>query len=237
MRSWPIPTLLRQGLLGVMAVGAVLITLSSLAYFDPHEVAPFVLEHLPVRPLWLTSLRVHVSAALVGFPLCIALMTRAVQRRPRLHRGLGRIAASVVLGFLVPAGAVLAFDAKGGSVVTVGFLLSAGILAWSFVRGIVAVRRGQIAAHRHAMNHAFAQMSVAVTSRAMIIGFDILGVDQGVAYAVALWVPVLGSALVVEVSARRFVLLSAVKGILREHSVLWLGRSRALAHGVARPRR
>jgi hypothetical protein len=48
------------------------------------------------------------------------------------------------------------------------------------------------------MRHVIGQMSVAVISRAMLLGFDVVGVDPDVAYVVALWVPVLASAAVVE---------------------------------------
>jgi hypothetical protein len=60
----------------------------------------------------------------------------------------------------VPTGIVLAFDAKGGSAVTAGFLLSAAIVAWFMVRGVAAARRRDIKAHSRAMRHVFAQMSV-----------------------------------------------------------------------------
>jgi hypothetical protein len=54
------------------------------------------------------------------------------------------------------------------------------------------------------MRHVVAQMSVAVTSRAMLIGFGYLEIDPDTAYVVALWGPVLFSALVAEALSRRF---------------------------------
>jgi uncharacterized membrane protein len=191
----------RRSFLLAMLAGWALITAASLAYFDFDTLPPFVLEKLPVRfeSLWLASLRVHVAAALIALPLCIALMTRAVQRRPVWHRSLGRIAGVIVLLALVPSGIVLAFDAKGGRVVTAGFLLSAGIVAWFMVRGVAAARRRDLASHRRAMRHVFAQMSVAVTSRALLVALDRVGVDPDVAYVVALWGPVLASAAVAEI--------------------------------------
>lgn len=183
-----------------MTAGAALITLSSVSYFRFDELPPFVIEKLPVRfeALWLAALRVHVSAALASFPLCILLMTRALQRRARLHRWTGRVAGMIMLGALVPSGAVLAFEAKGGLPVTAGFLVSGGLLAWFLVRGVVAARRKQMGAHRRAMMHVFAQMSVAVTSRAMLFGLDAAGMRPELAYVLALWIPVLGSCLVTE---------------------------------------
>jgi len=205
-----------------MLAGAAVITATSLAYFDFEELPPFVVERMPERfaTLWLGALRVHVAAALVSFPVCLLLTTRWLQRRVAWHRWLGRVSGAVVIFALVPSGTVLAFHAKGGAVVTAGFLLSGAIVAWSLVRGVLAARRGDLAPHRRAMLHVVGQMSVAVTSRAMLLGFDAAAVDPDLAYVVALWGPVLASALVVELlcapRASRFSLVSLVERIRRE---------------------
>lgn len=184
----------------LMMLGSAFITLSSLVYFEPGTLAPFVIEKLPVRfeSLWLASLRIHVATALVSFPLCLVLMTRFVQRHKRWHRWIGRVSGVIVVGALVPTGIILAFDAKGGAPVTLGFLLSGLIILWGMISGVQAARRRQFQSHSRAMRHVVAQMSVAVTSRAMLIAFAHVGVHPDTAYLVALWVPVLGSALVAE---------------------------------------
>jgi uncharacterized membrane protein len=195
----------RRSFLVVMLVGSALITASSLAYFDFDTLPAFVIEKLPVRfeALWLASLRIHVAAASLALPLCLVLTTRSLQRRLALHRWLGRVGGVVVLLALVPSGVVLAFDAKGGGVVTAGFLLAAAIIAWFMVRGVMAARRGDVVLHRRAMRHVVGQMSVAVTSRAMLLGLDAVGFNPDVAYVVALWGPVLASAAVVELVSMR----------------------------------
>jgi uncharacterized membrane protein len=188
-----------------MLVGSAIITASSLAYFDFDTVPAFVIEKLPVRfeTLWLASLRIHVAAASLSFPLCLLLTTRALQKRLAWHRWLGRVSGVLVLFALLPSGIVLAFDAKGGGVVTAGFLLSAAILGWFMVRGVAAARRGDVAFHRRAMRHVVGQMSVAVTSRALLLGFDAAGVDPDVAYVLALWGPVLVTLAIVELVSLR----------------------------------
>jgi ABC-type Na+ efflux pump permease subunit len=103
----------------------------------------------------------------------------------------------------VPSGIVLSFDAKGGKVVTLGFLLSATIVAVCTTHGALAARRRDFVSHRRAMQHVVGQMSVAVTSRALMLGLDAAGIDPNLAYALALWGPVLGSALVVEIVSSR----------------------------------
>lgn len=195
----------RRGFLLLMLAGSAFITLMSLPYFDFETLPPFVIEKLPMRfeALWLASLRIHVAAAALGFPLCLALMTRSLQKRTAWHRWLGRAAGMLVLFVLVPSGTVLSFDAKGGALVTAGFLLSAGIIAWAMVGGVRAARRRDLISHARAMRHVIGQMSVAVVSRALIVGLDAAGVDPNIAYVAALWGPVLAIVAVVEGLSRR----------------------------------
>jgi len=194
-----------------MLLGSAFISSMSLPYFDFDTLPPFVLEKLPLssEAWWLAALRVHVAAAALGFPLCILLMTRALQRRVRVHRWLGRLAGGLLLFALVPTGVVLAFDAKGGPTVTAGFLLSAAIVAGAAIVGVRAARRRNAIVHARAMRHVLGQMSVAVVSRALIVGFDAGGVDPAVAYVAALWAPVLASVAIVEWPSLRSVSLAA----------------------------
>lgn len=195
----------RRSFLLFLLAGWALITAASLPYFDLETLPPFAIERLPVRfeSLWLVSLRVHVAAAVSSFPLCLALMTRSLQRRPAWHRWLGRIAGVLVLFALVPSGVVLAFDAKGGAPVTLGFLLSAAIVGSGMVLGVRAAWQRNFASHRRAMRHVLAQMSVAVTSRLLIVGLDALGTDPDFSYVLALWAPVVLSAAAAELVSRR----------------------------------
>jgi uncharacterized membrane protein len=195
----------RRVFLLVMLAGAALITSTSLEYFDLEALPPFALEKMPLRfeAFWFASLRVHVASALLAFPLCLLLMTRWLQRRPTLHRPLGRIAGILVLVGLLPSGAVLAFEAKGGAVVTAGFLLSGAIVGWFMVQGVLAARRRELVSHRRAMQHVVGQMSVAVTSRALMLALDLAGMIPDRAYVIALWLPVVAHFALVELLSRR----------------------------------
>jgi hypothetical protein len=228
MRRWP-AVVAHGAFLAVMLVGSALITAASLSYFDFETLPPFVIEKLPVRfeSLWLWSLRVHVASALLSFPLCLVLTTRVLQRRAALHRWLGRVTGALVLFALVPSGVVLAFDAKGGRVVTAGFLLSAAVVGAAMARGVVAARRRELSLHARMMRHVVGQMSVAVTSRVLIIGLDAVRLDPDTAYVLALWGPVLASAAVAELLSRGSLsplpnLTHTVQRILREVSPLAL---------------
>jgi hypothetical protein len=227
-----------------MWVGSALITAMSLAYFDFETLPPFVIEKLPVRfeGLWLASLRIHVAAAILSFPLCLLLMTRVLQRRVPLHRWVGRATGLLVMLGLVPSGVVLAFDAKGGASVTAGFLLSGAIVALAMVGGVRAARRRDLTAHARAMRHVVAQMSVAVTSRAAILGLDALSVGPSLAYVIALWGPVLLSVVGAELIAPRpmwkLVRVHFAERIRRDFSPLTrVVRARALVRPLARPGR
>lgn len=199
MTRW-LPLLVQRAFLLLMLLGSLFITLASLVYFESDTIAPFVIEKLPLRfeTLWLASLKIHVASAILAFPLCLALMTRWLRRHVTWHRWLGRITGICVVGALVPSGIILSFQAKGGPVVTAGFLLSAMIVLFAMVYGVVYARRKQVSSHSRAMRHVVAQMSVAVTSRAMLIALDMVGMDPEPAYVLALWVPVVSSAVAAE---------------------------------------
>jgi uncharacterized membrane protein len=206
MKRW-FSKLLSSTFLVVMLLGSLLITWTSLVYFDSEELPPFVIERLPVRweELWLASLQVHVVSALVTLPLCIVLTMRFMQRHKSWHRWLGRLAGLLVLVALVPSGIVLSFEAKGGALVTAGFLVSAGIVGFGMIAGVEAARRRQLLGHARAMRHVVAQMSVAVTSRALLLVLDRIGMAPDTAYIVALWVPVVGSAVIAELISGPFI--------------------------------
>ena len=185
----------------MLAAGSALISLGSVAYFDPEELAPFVIEKLPLpmEALWLGALKVHVVAAAFGLPACLLLATPWLLRFPRVHRWLGRVNAVAVLFALIPSGAYLAFFAKGGVPSTLGFLLSGAVMGAAMVLGVRAIWRRDQAQHRRFVMHVLGQMSVAVTSRAMLYAFDRAGDASEAVYLVSLWVPVLGTLLLIEV--------------------------------------
>lgn len=192
--------LLRSLWLLALAAGAALIAYGSLVYFDAEELPPFVIEKLPLpaEDLWLFALKAHVVAAALALPACIILSLNVMLRYPRVHRWLGRVTGGVVLLALAPSGFYLSLFAKGGMPATVGFALSGVIVVVAMVKGITTARARDFAAHRRFAWHVLAQLSVAVTSRALLFALDALNVDPDGAYLFSLWAPVIGSALAVE---------------------------------------
>lgn len=190
----------------VTALGSTAITLASAVYFNDEELAPFIIEKLPLEreELYISALKVHVVAAAFALPGCLLLsLSVLLKRAPRLHRWLGRAVGGLVLTALAPSGFYLSLFAKGGLPSTIGFVLSGLIVVVAMLQGIRTARARQFAAHRRFVMHVLGQLSVAVISRAMLFVFDATPVDPEVAYIASLWVPVLGCAAFVELWTRK----------------------------------
>lgn len=199
---------LRWGLIALLLAGSIAISSASVSYLTD-DMPPFLLEKLPLprQELWLLALRMHVVAAAIALPGCLLLISKWVLRRtPRLHRWLGRIVGVTTLAALAPSGFYLSLSAKGGLSSTLGFMLSGAIVVVAMVQGVRTARAGRYAQHRRAVLHVLAQLSVAVTSRALLVALAACSVDDNTAYVIALWVPVVCSALAIEriVSPRRY---------------------------------
>ncbi len=188
----------------LLVLGAAFIAASSLVYFSD-ELPPFLLEKLPLphEDLWLAAVRVHVVATLFALPACVLLASAWLRRRAAwLHRWLGRATALVLVGVAVPTGSYLAFFARGGWPSTLGFLVSAAIVLVATVQATLTARRRDLVAHRRASLHVLAQLSVAVSSRLLLILVGNTSVDPTRAYIAALWLPVVLSAGLVELVCR-----------------------------------
>lgn len=184
--------------------GTAVIAAASLVYFDGEELPPFLLEKLPLplEAVYSAALTTHVASALFALPACVLLSWRGLlARAPRLHRWLGRMNGLVVLAALAPSGLYLSVFAKGGWWGTAGFALSGVIVIVAMVKAIATARARDVAGHRRFALHVLAQLSVAVSSRVMLVALDAANVDADAAYLASLWLPVVLSALVVEVVA------------------------------------
>jgi hypothetical protein len=184
-----------------LGVGALIIGWASRVYFASDELAPFVIEKLPLphEELWLAALKVHVVTASFALPACLLLSWKRMLRYPRTHRWLGRTTGAIILAALVPSGLYLSLYAKGGAPSTVGFALSGLIVAVAMVWGTGRARAKDYVGHRRGMLHVLAQLSVAVTSRTLLNLLDAVGVAPDPAYLFALWAPVLAGVVFVEV--------------------------------------
>jgi hypothetical protein len=201
-RSLRSPTA-RAAFVVVMVVGVLWIAGTSVEYLDDGALHPFVREKGRAGRAFgfRVALAVHIVAAVTTLPACLLLLSRRVLRAvPRMHRLLGRLTGVVVLLALVPSGFVLSTTARGGVAGTAGFVASGLLLAGAMVAAIARARRGDTTGHRRATAQVLAQMSVAVTSRVLLLAAEEIdaaleaGWSPDVVYVAALWLPVLGSA-------------------------------------------
>ena len=187
----------------LMAVGMWLMVSASTSYLELGDEHPFYFEKLPLAQprLWLTALYVHVPSALLALPACLVLQLRSTsQRFPRTHRWLGRVTGALILAALVPSGMYLALFAQGGWVTTLGFWLTGLITFVAMVLSIRSARARNLRAHRRFAAHVTAQLSVAVLSRFLLVAAETAGFYSSWLYIAALWVPVLGCAIVAEMA-------------------------------------
>ena|SRR5579885_685653 len=182
-------------------LGSFAITISSLVYFHPGERAAFIIEKLPLRheDLYVLVLRLHVIAAALSLPGCLILSSKNILKRwPRFHRWCGRVTGSLVIFILTPTGFYLAFFARGGWGATLGFWLSGAVVMAAMIQSIREARAKRYASHRRLAFHVLGQLSVAVTSRALLLLLGYSNFNPDVAYRISLWVPVLGTFALVE---------------------------------------
>jgi hypothetical protein len=179
---------------------------ASSSYLELGKSHPFFLEKLPLAhpTWWWIALSVHVPSALFCLPACLLLLVPRLRTRlPRLHRWLGRVTGALVLCAVVPSGMYLAWFATGGLLGALGFWLTGAITFISMIRSIQTAHRRDYRAHRRLSLHVTGQLSVAVLSRLLLVGAEELGLYDEWVYICALWLPVLGSALFVELAHGR----------------------------------
>lgn len=92
------------------------------------QMKPFMLNN----PIWVTAFYVHLAfgilAVLSGLPL---FFERLIAFRSRLHKNLGKTYILAILFFTGPTGFYLSFQAEGGLIATVGFLIMSFL--WMFI--------------------------------------------------------------------------------------------------------
>jgi uncharacterized membrane protein len=185
----------------LMALGVFLMVEASAAYIEMGTAHPFFLEKLPLRfeDAFKVALYTHIPASLFALPACLILLLKTTQKRlPRFHRWLGRITGMVILGAVVPSGFWLAFSAKGGLISTLGFLLTGAITGVAMLKSIATARAGQFKAHRRFSTHVAAQLSVAITSRLLLVAGSFFAFDDELTYIAALWGPIIFSVWLAE---------------------------------------
>lgn len=162
--------------------------------------------------LWRSAFYVHVAAGMACLAVGPLLFWNMLPRRcPGLHRVLGRLYAVTVLGCAGPSGLYMAFQAKGGAIGTVGFLVL-GLLWWvQTARGVLDAVARRFAEHRRWMWRSYATALSAVFFRVFQLAIEPLGVAYDANYLISLWLSLAASVAVGEWKARAVALVKGVE--------------------------
>jgi len=186
----PLSTILPKLRTGTFWILCLLIALASWRFLllGVELSMPFVAYHALERPL---AFYAHIGLAPVALALLPFQFWQALrQRRPHLHRWLGR---SYGLAILVSGlgGLIMATGTSSGLIAGLGFGLLALVWLGTTARGIWLAMQGRIAEHRAWMIRSGALTFAAVTLRLYLpFLFATLGEEQGYTLvAWACWVP------------------------------------------------
>jgi Predicted membrane protein (DUF2306) len=134
------------------------------------------------------AISVHIFASAIALTLGPAQFSaRLRQRRPALHRGIGRTYLGVGVGVGGIAGLVMATHASGGAWARLGFAALA--VAWLLTGWLAyrAARRRSFVVHRRWMVRNFALTFAAVTLRLYLPSAFVAGISFETSYPVIAW--------------------------------------------------
>jgi len=113
--------------------------------------------------------------------------TRLRRRWPRLHRWLGRV--YLTIGVMIGGSAApwLSFHAYGGIVARAGFAVASVVWLYLSTQAFLAIRRGDVRAHRVWMMRSLAMALAAVTLRVYLPALSAFGVPFLLSYRFVAW--------------------------------------------------
>jgi len=130
----------------------------------------------------------HVFASALALLLGpFQFLTRLRQKKPGIHRAIGRVYLGV--GVLVGGGAGLYMSqfAFGGPIAKVGFALLALSWLYSGAKALAAIRRGDIVEHQEWMVRNFALTFAGVTLRLWLMASFMAGIPFEESYLYIAW--------------------------------------------------
>lgn len=157
----------------------------------------FFLEQRDVYVAHTAGITLHVAGAIVALALGpFQFLSGLREKRPRLHRVLGRVYLTGVLAGGV-AGLYMATFAYTGAVARAGFTALALLWLSTATMAITCIRRGDITAHRRWMIRNFALTFAGVTLRLELGVFGSF-VDFRASYMLVAWTCWIGNLLFAE---------------------------------------
>lgn len=146
----------------------------------------------------------HVFASAVALALGPAqFSSRLRAKRPSLHRLGGRLYLGIGIALGGVAGLYMALHAFGGAIARAGFVCLALLWLYTGLRAYLAIRAGDVVAHRRWMMRNFSLTFAAVTLRLWLPAAMVRGFPFELAYPVIAWLCWIPNLLVAELLARR----------------------------------
>ena len=189
---------LRRMLIGIallLAAVVGLVAMSQYANYDPqNDTRNTVNFASQPRALGLHALGAPF-APLIGL---LQWSTRVRRRWPCVHRWLGRV--YLTIGVMIGGSAALwlSFHAYGGPLSRAGFAVAAVVWLYVSAQAFLAIRGGDVRAHRVWMMRSLAMALAAVTLRVYLPVLSVSGVPFLVSYRIVAWASWLPNLLLAE---------------------------------------
>lgn len=186
----------------LMCALALLLFGTTLMYWNMKPDVNFLLtkQNLVSYLPWRLAFYIHIAGGMVaiitGPPQFIS---RLRQRRPRLHRSLGKMYVAAILLIAAPTGMYMAFYANGGWPAALGFAGMSLLWFYTSAMGVISIRQGRVEAHRQWMRRSYALTFAAVTLRLWVPLLSLYTPMSALnVVIVTAWISWLGNLLVVE---------------------------------------
>lgn len=172
----------------------VAIALVGVSYLHPDFSEGYLQGKEALFDSWLfpIGLAVHAASAPIALLLISLLVIFRIERKPKIHRLLGKISLIILLALVVPSGWILSYYAFGGILGKLIFFLLAGYTAYAALQGYFAIRKHQVTEHKHWMHEVLALMVSAIFLRLLLILFHQFGFFGSTTYntaAILSWIP------------------------------------------------
>ena len=162
--------------------GSYLLILLSLPYihFQPNVEFLGTKQLIYHIDLWRISFYIHVfSSPIVILSGLLQFNRRILNKRPKIHRGLGYVYVITVLLISGPAALVMSFYANGGRIAQTSFVLLTFFWIFTTLMSFLRVKKGHYLSHTKWNIRSYALTLSAVTLRFYASMFDIFEVRMG----------------------------------------------------------
>lgn len=138
----------------------------------------------------------HILFGTISLAIGPFQLTKISQRKPKLHKILGKIyAVAIFINILVVP--YISLFATGGKGSTIAFLVLNAFWLWTTSMGVIKATQRKISAHKVWILRSYAITWVFVTFRIVVIPFSIF-LDSSVAFPIAVYLAIVMNLLFVE---------------------------------------